>query len=147
MLLGGCGGGGGDTEANKAAIQAVVMGMAKSHVNDDKKYFATVIRVDAGVFDPIAAQDLDTKAGRQRLRDGDRRFVRKCMRDAGIDTAAQLGAFEQSLEVRAGSSSGTVSFEFQKEDSKYVEKCILKFRSTETGWQVESHDRVMVNNK
>lgn len=91
----------------------------------------------------MAAKDADTPEGREALYEANRRWIRGCFRDAGIQAEADIETFMQAIRFNIDGKNAWVTFEIAAEGRRIAEIVTFRLTHTEKGWRMFQYGREM----
>lgn len=139
---------GADPREQEPGLKAMLRDLAKAVVANDKPTIQNFIIVTAGMRgSPMAAKDADTPEGREALFEANRRWIRLCFRDAGIQAEADVEAFMQAIRFSIEGKNARVTFEIAAAGRRLAEIVTFRLTNTEKGWRVYEYGREIKNNK
>jgi hypothetical protein len=125
-------------------LRTMLRDLAKAVVVNDKPTIQSYIIVDAGMrLSPMAAKDGDTPEGRERLHEANRKWIRGCFRDAGIQAEGDIEAFMGALRMSIDGVNAWVTFEIAAEGRRVAEVVTFRLTRTEKGWRMFEYGRQM----
>ncbi len=125
-------------------LKAMLRELAKAVVANDKPVIQQFILVDAGMAgSPMAAKDADTPEGREALYEANRRWIRLCFRDAGIQADADVETFMNAIRFSIDGINAWVTFEIAAEGRRAAEIVTWRLTRTEKGWRMFQYERKM----
>ena len=133
-----------DSREQEPGLKAMLRDLAKAVVANDKPTIQNYIVVTAGMAgSPMAAKDADTPEGRELLYEANRRWIRLCFRDSGIQTDADVETFMQAIRFSIDGKNAWVNFEIEGAGRRVAEIVTLRLTNTEKGWRIFEYGREM----
>lgn len=131
-------------QEQEPGLKAALRDLAKAVVANDKPTIQKYINVTAGMAgSPMAAKDADTPEGREALYEANRRWIRLCFRDAGIQTDADVETFMQAIRFSIDGKNAWVTFEIAAEGRRAAEIVTWRLSNTDKGWLMFQYERQM----
>ena len=133
-----------NNKEQEPALKAMLRDLARSVVVNDKPAIQQYIIVTAGMEgSPMAAKDADTPEGRESLYEANRRWIRLCFRDAGIQAEADVENFMQAIRFSIDGKNSWVTFEIAAEGRRAAEIVTWRLTNTDKGWKIFQYGRKM----
>ena len=133
-----------NNKEQEPAFKAMLRDLARAVVANDKPTIQQFIIVTAGMEgSPMAARDADTPEGREALYEANRRWIRLCFRDAGIQAEADIETFMNAIRFNIDGKNAWVSFEIAAEGRRAAELVTWRLTNTEKGWRIFRYERAM----
>jgi hypothetical protein len=118
--------------------------LARAVVVNDKEAIQGYILPDAGMRNsPLAAKDAETPEGREKLYEANRKWIRACFRDAGIQAEKDIETFMGALKINMDGKNAWVTFEIAAEGRRVAEVVTYRLALTEKGWRMFDYSRLM----
>jgi hypothetical protein len=117
---------------------------AKAVVAKDDDRINAFVLPRAGQRDnPVGAKDIDNPEGRKAIVEGNRRWVRKAFKDAGIVADSDIENLMSAIHVNISGVNARVSFEIAAEQRRAPEVVAFLLQKTEKGWICYDYEREM----
>ena len=152
FLLPACGGV--DPKVEVPIIRQFVRDLARALIQNEKDKVSAFILPMAGQSgNPIGAQQWDTPEGREEIREGNRRQLRKLLVDAGIMTEEQLKTgmvdeagverLDKAIRLFIDGKNARGIFEIAAGPRRMAEDVTFLFAKTDNGWRLADFYRDM----
>jgi hypothetical protein len=92
---------------------------------------------------PVGAKDLDDPAKRLLIIEGNRVWVRKAFKDAGIVEDKDIESLMSAITINISGINARVSFEIAAEQRRAPEIVAFLLQKTEKGWVIYDFEREM----
>lgn len=125
-------------------LRTMLQDFAKAVVtkNDDK--INSYVMPQAGQRDnPVGAKDLDDPEGRKRIIEGNRKWMRRAFKDAGILEEKDVDAFLQAVRMNIVDKNAMVTYEIAAEQRRAAEEVTFRLTLTDKGWRIFDYYREM----
>ena len=133
-----------DPRELEPGMKSAVRDFALAVVKNDKETMQAFMLPDAGMAgSPLAAQDANTPEGREKLHEANRRWARKCFKDAGILAEGDVETFMNAIKFSLDATSAWINFEIAAEGRRAAEVVTFRLTRTAEKWRMYSYSREM----
>jgi hypothetical protein len=136
---------GSDSKEMEPGLRVMFRDFAQAVVKKEDEKINSFVLPRAGQRDnPVGAKEIDNPEGRKLIVEGNRRWVRKAFKDAGILEEKDVESLMSALIIRISGNNARVSFEIAAEQRRAPEVVAFLLQKTpDKGWLIYDYEREM----
>jgi hypothetical protein len=141
LSLSGCGP---NPKELEPGLRTMLQDFAKAVVTKNDEKINMYVLAQAGqTGNPVGAKDLDDPEGRKRIIEGNRKWVRKAFKDAGLTEEKDVDVFMQAIHMNISAKDAMVTYEIAAEQRRVAETVTFRLTLTDKGWRILDYYREM----
>ncbi len=134
LSLSGCGP---NPKELEPGLRTMLHDFAKAVVTKNDEQINFYVLPQAGqTGNPVGAKDLDSAEGRKLIVEGNRRWVRKAFKDAGLTEEKDVDSFLHAIQISIAAKDAMVTYEIAAEQRRAAEIVTFRITLTDKGWRI-----------